>query len=118
MEATNAIVATSIVTIIVNPVAYRLIKPVERWIGKRPRLWALLNRQSAIPSDLQVPGTPRTTDPSRRAVVIGFGPTGRAVVRLLQDNEIVPTVVELNMEVVRTLREDNIDAIYGDATRP
>jgi voltage-gated potassium channel Kch len=33
-------------------------------------------------------------------------------------NGIAPTVIELNMEVVRALREDGIDAIYGDATRP
>jgi len=56
MEATNALVATSIVSIIVNPIAYRSIRPVERWLRERPRLWALLNRESAIPSDLKVSG--------------------------------------------------------------
>jgi CPA2 family monovalent cation:H+ antiporter-2 len=57
-------------------------------------------------------------DPRHRAVVIGYGPTGRTVVRLLRINGIVPTVVDLNMETVRSLRQDGIDAIYGDATRP
>jgi CPA2 family monovalent cation:H+ antiporter-2 len=38
-------------------------------------------------------------------------------VRLFRDNGITPTVVELNMDAVRTLRQDGIDAIYGDATR-
>ena len=118
IEATNALVATSIASIILNPVAYRSIRPVERWLRERPHLWAMLNRESAIPSDLKVPGAPRTADASHRAVVIGFGPTGRTVVRLLRDNGIVPTVIELNMDVVRALREDGIDAIYGDATRP
>jgi len=28
------------------------------------------------------------------------------------------TVVELNMDAVRALRQDGVDAIYGDATRP
>jgi len=50
--------------------------------------------------------------------VVGYGPTGRAVVRLLQDNGIAPTVVELNRDAVRQLRQDGVDAVYGDATRP
>jgi monovalent cation:H+ antiporter-2, CPA2 family len=116
--ATNAIVATSIASIVLNPVAYRTIQPLERWLRARPRLWALLNRESPIPSDLQAPRIQRAVDPDHRAVIIGFGPTGRAVVRLLRDNGIEPTVIELNMEAVRALREDGIDAIYGDATRP
>jgi CPA2 family monovalent cation:H+ antiporter-2 len=50
--------------------------------------------------------------------VIGYGPTGRTVVRLLRDNGIAPTVVELNIDAVRELRAEGVDAIYGDATRP
>jgi CPA2 family monovalent cation:H+ antiporter-2 len=117
-EATNALVATSIASIILNPLAYRTIRPIERWLRKRPRLWALVNRESVIPSDMKIPGPPRSGDPAHRAVVIGFGPTGRTVVRLLRDNGIAPTVIELNMDAVRALRQDGIDAIYGDATRP
>jgi len=116
--ATNAIVATSIASIVLNPVASRMIQPLERWLRARPRLWPLLNRESSIPWDLQAPRIQRAVDPDHRAVVIGFGPTGRTVVRLLRDNGIEPTVIELNMEAVRALREDGIDAIYGDATRP
>jgi CPA2 family monovalent cation:H+ antiporter-2 len=40
------------------------------------------------------------------------------VTRLLRENGIQPTIVELNMETVRALRQEGIDAIYGDATRP
>jgi CPA2 family monovalent cation:H+ antiporter-2 len=116
-EATNALGATSIASIVLNPLAYRTIRPIERWLGERPRLWALLNRESAIPSDMKAPGTSRTGDPAHRAVVIGFGPTGRTVVRLLRDNGIAPTVIELNVDAVRALRQDGVDAIYGDATR-
>jgi CPA2 family monovalent cation:H+ antiporter-2 len=117
-EATNVLVATAIVSIILNPVAYRTIRPIERWVNMRPALSRRLNRGQAVPSDLAAPRPDRTADPSHRAVVIGFGPTGRTVVRLLRENGIAPTVIELNMEAVRALRQDGIDAIYGDATRP
>ena len=38
--------------------------------------------------------------------------------RLLRENGIEPTVIELNMDAVRELREHGVDAVYGDATRP
>lgn len=91
---------------------------MERWIGKRPRLWAILNRGPEMPADLAGHRVDDRLDSSRRAIVIGYGPTGRALVRLLRDNEIVPTVVDLNLDTVRSLRDEGIDAIYGDATRP
>ncbi|HEX5634669.1 MAG TPA: NAD(P)-binding protein, partial [Gemmatimonadales bacterium] len=56
-----------------------------------------------------------TVPPSHRAVVIGYGPTGRTLTRLLRDNGVVPTVIELNMDTVRALREDGLPAVYGDA---
>jgi CPA2 family monovalent cation:H+ antiporter-2 len=118
IDASNALVATSIASIVLNPVAYRTIRPIERWVAARPRLWALVNRRSSVPADLEASGEERAADPGHRAVVIGFGPTGRTVVRLLRDNDIAPTVIELNMDAVRALRQEGIDAIYGDATRP
>jgi CPA2 family monovalent cation:H+ antiporter-2 len=117
-EATNVLVATSIASIVLNPVAYRTIRPLERRLERRPRLRRLLNRQSATPSDAHTSQVPRPPNPNHRAVVVGFGPTGRTIVRLLRDNGIAPTVVELNMDAVRALRQDGIDAIYGDAMRP
>ncbi len=116
--ATNAIVAASLVSIVMNPLVYRTIGPVEAWVARKPRLRRALNRAVSIPSDLETSPPEHTPDPRHRAVVIGYGPTGRRVVRLLRSNGIVPTVVDLNMETVRSLRQDGIDAIYGDATRP
>jgi CPA2 family monovalent cation:H+ antiporter-2 len=117
-EATNVLVAAAIASIVLNPAAYRTIRPVERWAMARPGVWAVLNRKSSVPADLEATPRERGADPSHRAVVVGFGPTGRTVVRLLRDNAIVPTVIELNMDAVRALRQDGIDAVYGDATRP
>jgi monovalent cation:H+ antiporter-2, CPA2 family len=116
--ATNALVAASIASIVLNPLAYRTIRPIERWIAQRPRWWGLLNRAPSIPPDLGASRTQRGGHSRHRAVVIGFGPTGRTVVRLLRDNSIAPTVVDLNMDAVRSLKHDGLDAIYGDATRP
>jgi CPA2 family monovalent cation:H+ antiporter-2 len=48
--------------------------------------------------------------------VIGYGPIGPLVVRLLLENEIEPTIVELNPKTVQLLCAQGIRAIYGDAS--
>jgi CPA2 family monovalent cation:H+ antiporter-2 len=51
-----------------------------------------------------------------RAVVVGYGPVGRTLSRLLRDNRIEPVVIELNIDTVRQLGTGGTRAIYGDAT--
>ena len=118
IEATNTLVAVSIISIVLNPVAYRTVVPIERWAAARPWLWKLLN--PPLIDSAAAPGaivkTPRV-DPRSRAVVVGYGPTGRTVTRLLRENGIDPTVIELNMESVRELRKEGLTALYGDATQ-
>jgi CPA2 family monovalent cation:H+ antiporter-2 len=117
--ADNALVTVSIVSIVINPLLYRVIGPVERWASRRRRLWTLLNPQvgDRPVSAADAPGAPLPQmDAIHRAVVIGYGPTGRTVTRLLRENGIEPTVIELNMETVRGMRDEGLSAIYGDAT--
>ena len=47
--------------------------------------------------------------------MIGYGPVGRTVARLLRQNDITPTIVDLNIDTVRALRDEGLPAIYGDA---
>ena len=67
---------------------------------RSPRLPALLNPPSGDRRDARRDAT-GSLDPRTAAVVVGYGPTGRTVVRLLRDNGIEPTVIELNMDTVR-----------------
>ncbi|GMV79253.1 MAG: hypothetical protein AMXMBFR7_04370 [Planctomycetota bacterium] len=52
-----------------------------------------------------------------RAVVVGYGPVGKTLTRILQDFGIQPTVVDLNLDTIRRLHSLNIAAVYGDAGR-
>ena len=117
-EATNVLVATAIASIVFNPLAYRNIDRLEGWFRARPALWAIVNRPPAAPSAPEPRQQAWSADPAHRAVVIGVGPTGRTLVRLLRDNGVSPSVIELNMDAIRALRGVGVDAIYGDATRP
>jgi K+:H+ antiporter len=111
--ATNVLVAAAIVSIVANPLLFRAVKPLDRWTLRHPHLRRML--------DLSRPEGPDDTtqarvDAAHRAVVIGYGPTGRTVTRLLQENGFEATIVDLNVNTVRELREQNIRAVYGDAT--
>jgi len=48
--------------------------------------------------------------------VVGYGPVGQTVTRLLRGNGMAPTVIELNWDTVHRLREAGVSAIYGDAS--
>jgi CPA2 family monovalent cation:H+ antiporter-2 len=104
--ATDVVVAVSIASIVINPLASRLIGPAER---------ILLRLRRQLPVEEGEGATSSSLDPQTRAIVVGYGPTGRTVTRLLRENGISPTVVELNMDTVRELRQDGISAVYGDA---
>jgi CPA2 family monovalent cation:H+ antiporter-2 len=114
-SATNALVAAAIVSISLNPIFYRLIDNWEAWAKRSPRLWQWLNARSKAsvanaPMPKQNPRGARS-----EAVVVGYGPVGQTLVRLLQENDIEPTIVELNLDTVHRLRAEGLRAVYGDA---
>jgi monovalent cation:H+ antiporter-2, CPA2 family len=92
----------------------RTVDLLERWIAARTRLW----RRVLPGDDLDEVGAASSLDPRDRAVVVGYGPTGRTVTRLLRENGISPTVVELNIDTVRAMRQEGLSAVYGDARHP
>jgi len=106
-DATNTIVATAIVSITLNPILYRASTRAVRW-GVR--------RSNRIPAVVDKSTAREPLAAHFHAVVVGYGPVGRAVTRLLRENQIEPTIIELNMDTVRRLREEGIGAVYGDAS--
>ena len=114
MMATNTLVAVSMASIVANPLLYRTVPAVERWASRRPWLWRLLD--PGAPPDAAGVASP-VVDARHRALVVGYGPTGRTLADLLRSNQIAPTVIELNMDTVRALKHDGISTVYGDATK-
>ncbi len=113
-ESMNPLVAAAILSIMFNPVLYRTLPALERFLARHPRLWRLLNRRAAH----VIAGRNETDEtPPHRAVVVGYGPVGRTVTRLLRERGIEPTIIEMNIETHRKLRETGIRAVYGDANQ-
>jgi monovalent cation:H+ antiporter-2, CPA2 family len=114
--AVQAVVAVAIVSISVNPLLYRLAGPLDRWVANRPRLARRLAARTRLERAQVTAATASARDdPRYRAVVVGYGPVGRTLVRLLRENGIEPTVIEMNLETVRRLRAEGLAAVYGDA---
>lgn len=108
-DALDVVVATAIISITLNPLAFRSIEPLTTKLGQM----RFFRSEPTEASDI---GASSSLDPGGRAIVIGHGPTGRTVTRLLRENGIYPTIVELNIDAVRELREQGISAVYGDAS--
>lgn len=117
----NLLVASAIISITLNPLLFRNLPGIERWLRARPRAWSLLNgraeknaaRLNATTGNLgqRPPGTEQ-----RLAVVIGYGPVGRSVHRLLRDAGIPSVIIDTNMDTISDLRQHGQAAIFGDAS--
>jgi CPA2 family monovalent cation:H+ antiporter-2 len=103
--ATQCLVAVSVVSITLNPILFRAAGPLSDWLSR-----FIASR------DLPKQAIEQSSGP-HRTIVIGYGPVGRTLTRLLSENGLEPIVVELNHETVQNLRERGIGAIYGDATQ-
>lgn len=104
--ATQVLVVTAILTITLNPLLFRLVEPAVRLLAQRD--------VSATPPP---PAAEAVEDASHRAIVVGYGPVGQTVVRLLKEHEVEPTVIELNYDTVHALAAQGIRAIHGDAAQ-
>lgn len=111
-EATNAVIAASILSITLNPLLYQRIPVLLKWLGRH----GIGNSPVApLEGENTVPEVPADR---QRIVVADYGPTGRNLTRILRENNIDVVLVEMNIDTVRTLRKTGEQAIHGDATQP
>ena len=101
-EATQALVAASIISITLNPILFKLVKPLAARFA-RP-----------VSVDTDDPDHAATAD---QVIVVGFGPAGQQIVALLREHNVVPTVIDMNLDTVQALRAGGVRAIYGDASQ-
>src|SRR5438094_38989 len=109
--ATNVIIAASMVSLTLNPVLYRSIGWLDRALSRSPRLAGILHpRAQALSTEADEP----IAASAYRAVVVGYGPIGQTVARLLRDGRIEPIIIETNLETTRRLRSEGHQTVYGD----
>jgi monovalent cation:H+ antiporter-2, CPA2 family len=118
----NVLVGAAILSITVNPLLFRSVDRIERWLRRHPRLWSLLNsraERTVTRANTEVAGhmAGHASAGARLAVVVGFGPVGRTVDRLLREAGLTTVVIDMNMDTVAELRLRGQTAVFGDASR-
>ena len=98
----NALIAVSIISIALNPAIYGWMRRLAARSGKGAPLIS----------------SPRAQTDPRRCILVGYGPVGRIVHRLLTERGADITVIEMNLDTVRLLRSKGFQAVYGDVLRP
>jgi monovalent cation:H+ antiporter-2, CPA2 family len=112
-EAQSLILAGAIISIAVNPLLFRAIKPVQSWIRSNPELLRKLDRPSDPLAEL-----PMTVDQNRltgQVVLVGYGRVGRRIAEVLIERGVYFVVAEQNREIVDSLRKRGIPAVAGNA---
>jgi CPA2 family monovalent cation:H+ antiporter-2 len=101
-EVFNAVLATALVTILLNAF---LVRKAPGWITRRERK-LLDERQRAAPAP---PGL------ADHVILCGFGPIGGAVGEALETFKIPFLVVETDTEIHRGLSDRGVPSLFGDA---
>ncbi len=106
-SAVNIITGVAIITITLNVLLFRYVpalihKMEERGIGQRK------TDSSTVP-----PPSPQKD----RVIVVGYGPCGEIITRILQEHEIEVVVLEMNIDTVTRMTAQGFYAMHGDARR-
>src|SRR5262249_2568503 len=106
----DLVLATALVTIVITPSSIRAAPFMLRLLRRIPGGGAIF----AEPVEASVPGTRL----AGHAVICGFGRVGHELARALEARGITYLVIEYHPELARTLSDQGIPVIYGDASNP
>ncbi len=101
-EAFQAFINTSILTLLATP----FIIQAAPWFADRMGL--------LLPAS---PAQPETCSLKGHTIIAGYGLNGRNLARTLKATAIPYTVLEVNVDTIRSAREEGEPIIYGDITR-
>ncbi|MCK6369791.1 MAG: cation:proton antiporter [Gammaproteobacteria bacterium] len=105
----NVILAASLVTIVLTPMAFAITPRVAAGLRRVPGLGGWL-------SDAPGQGTRSGAALRAHAVVVGYGRVGQHLAEGLGQAGMPVVVVESNLAIVRELTTAGAHAVYGDAT--
>jgi CPA2 family monovalent cation:H+ antiporter-2 len=115
-EGQSLILAGAILSIAINPLVFRSIEPVRRWLARNPALARRIE-----PAGNPMAELPMSTDAkylANQVVLVGWGRVGKRIAASLAEAGVPFVVADENRESVETLRERGIPAVWGNATDP
>jgi CPA2 family monovalent cation:H+ antiporter-2 len=116
----SLLVACALVSISINPILFASLDRIEAWLRRREGLWRALNATGSRryrEANAATAAAVASLSPPL-AIIVGYGPVGRAVDEALRDAGTGTVVVDLNMDTVAQLNARGRRAIYGDGSHP
>ncbi len=104
--AANVITGVAIIAITLNAACYRFVPLVVDMLEKRG---------IGVAGAKGVEAIPEPSDDVHRIIVIGHGPCGEILTKVLRENNLEVVVIEMNIDTVKRLVAQGIPAIHGDA---
>ncbi len=110
------VVGASLVSIVVNALAFRLVDPVSRWAAARPTVRRLTERRAG---ELVRLDRLHDEDALRsHAIVVGHGRVGRLITAALGRRGFSYVVLSEDRHEIERLRRAGVPALFGDASNP
>ncbi|MCC6547177.1 cation:proton antiporter [Candidatus Sumerlaeota bacterium] len=107
------LVICAIISISVNPLMFRAIPWMEQKVLSLPRLGPYLRERGITEEQRRMMSTSREMLPS--VIVVGYGPVGRTIVENLKMRGVESSIVDMNIDTVKNLKENGQLAFFGDA---
>jgi CPA2 family monovalent cation:H+ antiporter-2 len=104
-EGFDILVACALISISLNPILFQLIVFLERLIQKIPY----------VKYKNKIPKINEESKYISKVLVIGFGPIGKAVAKIVKDAGYQPIIIEQNIDTVT--REGSHEILFGDASQ-
>jgi CPA2 family monovalent cation:H+ antiporter-2 len=114
-EAQSLVVAGALISIAFNPLVFRGIDPLQRWLLARSQLARRLAARDDPLAELPL-GTEEKYL-ARQVVLVGYGRVGRKLAEALLAHRVPFVVVEQNRGLVEQLRASGMPAVAGDAAQ-
>ena len=105
----DLLIGTTAITLVLTPLGMKFSPEIARKLATVPLISGYLRQQQQNKS-ISVPETI-----CGHVVVAGYGRVGRVIVRVLRDHNYSVVVIENSEAAIRSLRQDNIPYIFGDA---
>jgi CPA2 family monovalent cation:H+ antiporter-2 len=115
-QGQSLILAGALLSISLNPLVFKALKPFQTWISRRSSLARKLER----PVDPLAALPMSTTEEflSGQIVLVGYGRVGQRIGAVLSARNIPYVVIDQNRETIERLRKEGLAAVCGDAAEP
>lgn len=115
-EGQSLILGGALISIALNSVVFAAISPLQKYLREHSALARELeNRDDPL---AQLPMSTEEKYLAGQVVLVGYGRVGRRIADALIEHHVPFVVIEQNRELVKKLRENNIQSVSGDATDP